>query len=221
VSILSPELESALVAAPAGARAVPSRRFERGCKRAFDISVASAALLVLGIPMLLIAIAIRLDSKGAALLTQRRVKRHGEIFSFYKFRTMHVASASIRLENQHDGPIFKMRDDPRRTRLGKFLRKSSLDELPNLMDVLLGHMSFVGPRPPLPDEVAAYNAREMRRLTVKPGITGLWQVSGRSTLSWDETVRLDIEYIESWSFWRDLVIILRTIPAVVFARGAY
>ncbi|MDE3095046.1 MAG: sugar transferase [Chloroflexota bacterium] len=201
------------------------RRIERCAKRALDVATAAIALAIASVPMLLIALAIKLDSRGPALLRQPRVKMGGEIFTFFKFRTMredadHV-SATADLENEHEGPIFKMREDPRRTRVGKFLRKSSLDELPNLFDVLLGHMSIVGPRPPLPHEVAAYDARELRRLSAKPGMTGLWQVSGRSLLSWDDTVRLDLEYIETWSLWRDLVIIARTLPAVILARGAY
>ncbi len=198
---------------------------QRSLKRAIDIVVAGTALLVLALPMLLISIAIRLESHGPAILRQRRVKMHGETFIFHKFRTMREDAddpqASLVLENEHDGPIFKMRADPRRTRLGAILRKTSIDELPNLFDVLVGHMSLVGPRPPLLHEVAAYDARELRRLAVKPGITGLWQVSGRSLLSWDEMVCLDIEYIATWSLWRDLLILIRTIPAVVLARGAY
>ena len=220
------ELEAARVLRDTvSARPRRDRRVQLACKRAMDIAIALAAILVLGVPMLLIALAIRFDSRGPVILRQRRVKAHGAIFTFFKFRTMREnadrLTHKIGLTNEHHGPIFKMRDDPRRTRIGKLLRKSSLDELPNLFDVLLGHMSIVGPRPPLPEEVAAYNARELRRLGVKPGMTGLWQVSGRSLLSWDDTVRLDVEYIETWSLWRDIVIIVRTLPAVIFARGAY
>jgi len=220
------ELETAHVLHEvASARPRAERPVLQGCKRAMDVLIALVALVLLAVPMLLIALAIRLDSPGPVILRQRRVKAHGTIFTFFKFRTMHEDAHEMTqragLTNEHHGPIFKMRNDPRRTRIGKLLRKSSLDELPNLFDVLLGHMSIVGPRPPLPEEVAAYNARELRRLAVKPGMTGLWQVSGRSLLSWDDTVRLDIEYIETWSFWRDLIIILRTVPAVILARGAY
>jgi lipopolysaccharide/colanic/teichoic acid biosynthesis glycosyltransferase len=220
------ELEAPRIADDARPRrAIRRLGLQLACKRAVDVAISFAALAVLAMPMLLIALAIKLDSRGPAILRQRRVKANGAIFTFFKFRTMredadHV-SALAGVTNEHHGPIFKMRDDPRRTRIGKFLRKTSLDELPNLFDVLIGHMSIVGPRPPLPDEVAAYNARELRRLAVKPGMTGLWQVSGRSLLPWDELVRLDIEYIETWSLWRDLLIIARTIPAVILARGAY
>jgi lipopolysaccharide/colanic/teichoic acid biosynthesis glycosyltransferase len=207
------------------AGAFEDQRIQRACKRAMDIIISFAALLVLLVPMGLIALAIRLDSRGPSLHPQRRVKRHGQIFPFYKFRTMREdadkITISAELANEHSGPIFKMKADPRRTRLGKFLRKSSIDELPNLFDVLMGHMSLVGPRPPLPHEVAAYNAIELRRLTVKPGMTGLWQVSGRSLLSWEDTVRLDLQYIDNWSLWRDIVILARTLPAVILARGAY
>ncbi len=202
-----------------------TQRVQRACKRAIDVTVSAAGILVLLVPMALIAIAIRLESRGPSLHPQRRVGRAGAIFPFYKFRTMREDADRLALDgglaNEHAGPIFKMRADPRRTRLGKLLRKTSLDEVPNLFDVLMGHMSLVGPRPPLPHEVAAYNARELRRLTVKPGMTGLWQVSGRSLLSWEDTVRLDLEYIETWSLWHDLVILVRTVPAVILARGAW
>ncbi|MHB8376680.1 MAG: sugar transferase [Dehalococcoidia bacterium] len=226
MSTIPRELEVArTIEEPLGRARAADHSVQRFFKRALDLVVALAAIVVLGIPMLLIALAIKLDSRGPAILRQPRVKVHGQIFTFFKFRTMREdaddIAVAVRLENEHNGPIFKMREDPRRTRVGRFLRKSSLDELPNLFDVLLGHMSIVGPRPPLPHEVAAYNARELRRLSVKPGMTGLWQVSGRSLLPWDDTVRLDIEYIETWSLWRDLVIIARTLPAVIFARGAY
>lgn len=201
------------------------RTWQIAAKRALDIVVVSIALIVLAVPMLLLAVVIRLESEGPALLRQIRVKRYGETFVFHKFRSMHDRAHERRDElagdNEHRGPIFKIRFDPRRTRLGAFLRRSSIDELPNLFDVLRGDMSLVGPRPPLPDEVADYDAWQLRRLGVKPGMTGLWQVEGRSLLSFDEMVRLDIEYIETWSLWKDLVILVRTIPAVVRARGAF
>jgi lipopolysaccharide/colanic/teichoic acid biosynthesis glycosyltransferase len=143
----------------------------------------------------------------------------------YKFRTM-VVDAERLLDglierNEGDGVLFKMRDDPRITRTGRWLRRFSLDELPQLINVLRGEMSLVGPRPPLPEEVAAYPSDMRRRLAVSPGLTGLWQVSGRSDLSWEETVRLDLRYVENWSFSLDLVILLRTLSAVCRSSGAY
>ncbi len=143
----------------------------------------------------------------------------------YKFRTMYVDAearlAEIRHLNQYDDVLFKIRDDPRVTRIGRILRRFSLDEIPQLVNVLLGQMSLVGPRPPLPREVAVYPADVRRRLAVKPGLTGLWQVSGRSDLPWEEAVKLDLRYVENWSFSLDLMILLRTLSAVCRASGAY
>jgi lipopolysaccharide/colanic/teichoic acid biosynthesis glycosyltransferase len=194
-------------------------------KRALDIGVASLALLILAVPMALIALAIVLDSKGPPIIRQKRVKARGQLFDMFKFRSM-VEGAEHRLsefaeQNVHDGPIFKIPDDPRRTRVGTFLRKTSLDELPNLLNVVRGDMSLVGPRPPLPREVVQYDSVQLRRLAVRPGMTGLWQISGRSILPFDEMVRLDLTYIERWSFWGDVVILAKTLPAVVSGRGAY
>jgi lipopolysaccharide/colanic/teichoic acid biosynthesis glycosyltransferase len=175
--------------------------------------------------MLLIVIAIMVDSRGGPIIRQRRVKTRGQLFDMFKFRSM-VENADDKVEefeeqNVHDGPIFKIPDDPRRTRVGALLRRTSLDELPNLFNVLRGDMSLVGPRPPLPREVVQYDSIQMRRLAVRPGMTGLWQISGRSLLPFDEMVRLDLTYIEQWSFWRDVVILVRTLPAVISCRGAY
>ena len=143
----------------------------------------------------------------------------------YKFRTMYLDAqarlAEIRHLNQYDHVLFKMRDDPRVTRVGRVLRRFSLDELPQLVNVLRGQMSLVGPRPPLPEEVAVYPADVRRRLAVRPGLTGLWQVSGRSDLPWEEAVKLDLRYVENWSFSLDLMILLRTLSAVCRASGAY
>ncbi|HEX9373224.1 MAG TPA: sugar transferase [Roseiflexaceae bacterium] len=194
-------------------------------KRAIDL-----ALILLAAPILLslagiIALAVRRDSPGPAIFRQQRVGKDGRTFIAYKFRTMVVDAearkADLALLNEADGPSFKMRDDPRMTRVGRFLRRSSLDELPQLWNVLRDEMSLVGPRPPLPEEVVQYDEWHFRRLEVKPGLTGLWQVLGRSDTSFDEMVRLDIYYAENWSPGMDLRILLETIPAVLSGKGAY
>lgn len=188
--------------------------------------VGAAVLLVLFAPVLAaVAVAVRLDSPGAVLHRQVRVGHQGRRFTLAKFRTMVADAEQLKHElaktNEHDGLMFKMRRDPRTTRVGRVLRRFSLDELPQLVNVLQGHMSLVGPRPPLPEEVAQYNEVELRRLSVKPGLTGLWQVSGRSDLSWDETVALDLHYVDNWSPGVDLGILSRTLRAVVEGNGAY
>jgi exopolysaccharide biosynthesis polyprenyl glycosylphosphotransferase len=199
--------------------------WQRVAKRALDITVA-ATLLVLAAPlMLLIALAIKLDSPGPVIFRQRRVGKDGRLFTFYKFRGM-VADAEARLHevahlNEVNGPIFKSRRDPRVTRVGRVLRRTSLDELPQLWNVLRGDMSLVGPRPPLPSEVAQYEPWQRDRLLAQGGITGLWQVSGRNLLGFEDMVRLDLEYITRWSLWLDLCILLRTVLVVLTARGAF
>jgi exopolysaccharide biosynthesis polyprenyl glycosylphosphotransferase len=187
-----------------------------------------AALLVLAFSPLLIAITvvIRTMSHGPAFFTQTRVGRNGEEFTVFKFRTMRVDAEqildSLKAHNQNaDGLLFKMKSDPRVTAEGKWLRRYSLDELPQLFNVLRGEMSLVGPRPPLPTEAARYGEDVRRRLLVKPGITGLWQISGRSDLDWDETVRLDLYYVENWSIPFDFLILWRTLFAVLEGKGAY
>jgi exopolysaccharide biosynthesis polyprenyl glycosylphosphotransferase len=194
-------------------------------KRTVDI-VGAALALTLGAPCLgLIAAAIRLDSPGPTIFRQTRVGANGKVFRMYKFRSMYEGAEQkldeIRDQSEVDGPIFKMRDDPRVTRVGRILRRASLDELPQFWNVLLGDMSLVGPRPPLPSEVAEYMEWHKKRLEVRPGVTGLWQVSGRSLLSFDEQCLLDIYYIENWSLWLDFKILVRTIPEVLFGNGAY
>ena len=173
----------------------------------------------------LIALAIKLDSKGPVLFAQIRVGKDEQLFSCYKFRSMRMGAEqeldNLLDKNEVDGPIFKIKDDPRVTKVGRFLRRTSLDELPQLFDVLLGHMSLVGPRPAIPSEVQRYQPWHKRRLEVSPGITGLWQVSGRSELTFDEQVLLDIYYIENWSPMLDIQILLRTIPKVLLREGAY
>lgn len=194
-------------------------------KRAFDLA-ASLILLVLAVPLwLLIALAIKLDSQGPVLFRQVRLGKGGKPFIAYKFRSMKVGAeeeiARLSALNEADGPIFKMKRDPRHTRVGRLLRRSSLDELPQLLNVIRGEMSLVGPRPPLPSEVEQYEPWHRKRLEVAPGMTGLWQVSGRSELPFDEMVLLDVYYVENWSLALDFTILLRTIPAVISGSGAY
>lgn len=194
-------------------------------KETFDRSSA-AVLLVLLFPFLIVVgLAVRLTSPGPALFKQVRVGLRGRHFRVFKFRTMAVDAeaqrAALLHRNEHDGLLFKMRDDPRVTRIGRSLRRWSIDELPQLWNVVRGDMSMVGPRPPLPGEVENYNHRVRRRLLVKPGMTGLWQVSGRSGLPWEEAVRLDLYYVENWSPSMDAIILMRTAAAVVRRRGAY
>ncbi|MFR9775184.1 sugar transferase [Micromonospora sp. MS34] len=190
-----------------------------------DRSIALVALLLLLPVLAVLALAIKLDSRGPVLFRQVRVGQGGREFCVFKFRTMVVNAdallADLAARNQTDGLMFKMRDDPRVTRVGRLLRKWSLDELPQLVNVLLGQMSLVGPRPPLPTEVARYDGDVARRLLVKPGMTGLWQVSGRSDLSWEDGIRLDLYYVENWSLAADLTILWKTFGAVVRSRGAY
>ncbi|NUO60262.1 MAG: sugar transferase [Hamadaea sp.] len=188
--------------------------------------VGAALLIGLLSPLFgFIAWRIRRDSPGPVLFRQVRVGRDGREFRIYKFRTMHVDAearlSELRHLNENDRVLFKIRDDPRVTDVGRWLRRLSLDELPQLFNVLAGQMSLVGPRPPLPQEVAMYHDDVLRRLAVKPGMTGLWQVSGRSDLPWEEAVRLDLRYVENWSLSLDLVILLRTLTAVVRTSGAY
>lgn len=193
--------------------------------RIFDLTVALIALAALSLLMIAIAVVVKLDSPGPVLFKQRRVGKNGKEFWFYKFRSM-VADAEARRAallqmNEASGPLFKIKNDPRITRSGRWLRKYSLDELPQLINVLLGDMSLVGPRPALPVEVAQYTSRQRRRLAVKPGITGLWQVSGRSDLPFDRSIELDLEYIERQSLWLYIKILWLTFPAVLQGRGAY
>jgi exopolysaccharide biosynthesis polyprenyl glycosylphosphotransferase len=194
-------------------------------KDLFDRCVAAAALILLFPLMLLLGATIWLHDRGPALFTQTRVGKDGRVFRIYKFRTMVVDAERRRAEllprNDHDGILFKLRRDPRVTAVGAHLRRWSVDELPQLLNVLLGDMSLVGPRPALPAEAAEYADHVRRRLVVKPGLTGLWQVSGRSDLSWEESVRLDLRYVENWSFALDLQIMWKTFSAMVRRSGAY
>ncbi len=186
---------------------------------------ATIALVLLSPVLLVVGLLVRLDSQGPAIYKQQRVGRDGRLFWMYKFRSMSVSAETDRTEliacNEADGVLFKIQQDPRVTRLGQRLRRWSIDEVPQLWNVVRGDMSLVGPRPALPDEVARYDVDPRRRLVVKPGCTGLWQVSGRSDLSWAESVRLDVRYVDNWSLGLDLSILLRTASAVLGRRGAY
>lgn len=208
-------------------RAAPSTGPARLAKELVERVLAALALLLLAPLLTVIALAVCRGSAGGPLFRQVRVGRDGRPFTMYKFRTMTVDAESRMLtlvtdnEADQDGVLFKMRSDPRVTRIGALLRRYSLDEVPQLVNVLRGNMSLVGPRPALPHEVARYDVDPRRRLAVKPGLTGLWQVSGRSDLSWEDTVRLDLHYVDNWSLWLDASIVCRTVRAVLGHRGAY
>ncbi|MEW5773555.1 MAG: sugar transferase [Thermodesulfobacteriota bacterium] len=194
-------------------------------KRILDYLGGLAGCLFLALAYPIVALAIRLDSPGPVFFTQQRVGRHGRLFTMYKFRTMHADAeqrkADLLAANEMSGALFKIADDPRVTRAGRFLRRSSLDELPQFLNVLKGEMSLVGPRPPTPDEVSCYQIHQCRRLSIRPGITGLWQVSGRSNLrDFENTVELDLAYIDGWRFWDDILILLRTVLVVFRGDGA-
>jgi len=200
------------------------RPWKLGVKRAMDIVLSLFSILVTAPLWLVAAIAIKLDSPGPILFIQKRSGRFGNPFPCMKFRTMRVDAEEVRKElvraNEMSGPVFKIRNDPRVTRVGKILRRYSIDELPQLLNVLLGHMSMVGPRPPLLDEVKQYEIDQRARLSMRPGITCLWQISGRNEIPFGDWVKMDIEYIERWSLLLDIHILLLTIPAVLTGRGA-
>ncbi|HUI47478.1 MAG TPA: sugar transferase [Acidimicrobiia bacterium] len=220
-----------LIARPLGRRPVlyiePVHRFgwRAVAKRGLDMALA-AFLLLLASPLLaIVAVLIKLESRGPVLFRQVRVGKDGELFEVFKLRTM-VADAELMLEsvrdkNEMDGPLFKMRDDPRVTRVGAFLRRTSIDELPQLWNVLSGQMSMVGPRPAIPAEVSQWSGDVGNRLRVKPGITGMWQVNGRSRSSFDDYVRLDLYYVDNWSLLADIAIVVKTVPTVLLRRGAF
>lgn len=194
-------------------------------KRALDIVVSALALVPIGLILPVLAALIKLDSPGPVFFLQERVGRDGRRFRMVKLRSMTTDAEqqldALKAQNEGSGLLFKMKQDPRVTRVGRVLRKLSLDELPQFWNVLVGDMSVVGPRPPLPNEVTAYDGTVFRRLYIKPGITGLWQISGRSDLSWDESVRLDLRYVENWSVMNDLQIMWRTAKVMVQPSGAY
>jgi exopolysaccharide biosynthesis polyprenyl glycosylphosphotransferase len=202
----------------------PSDETELAFKRALDVAV-SMLILVLTAPVLLIAaLAIRLGSPGSILFKQERIGLNGRIFTLYKFRTMiedaHERRGEVTHLNEMTGPVFKAKDDPRVTAVGRWMRRFSLDEIPQLWNVLKGDMSLVGPRPPIPEEVASYHRWHRRRLSMKPGLTCLWQISGRNQIDFDRWMQMDLQYIDNWSPSLDLKILLRTIPAVLSGRGA-
>jgi exopolysaccharide biosynthesis polyprenyl glycosylphosphotransferase len=203
----------------------PSNEAQLALKRALDV-VVSLMVLGLAFPLISIAaVAIKLSSPGSVLFKQRRIGLNGRMFTLYKFRTM-IADAHARRDevahlNEMSGPAFKAKDDPRVTPVGRWLRKFSLDELPQLWNVLKGDMSLVGPRPPIPEEVASYHRWHRRRLSMKPGLTCLWQISGRNEIAdFDRWMKLDLQYIDNWSPSLDMKILLRTIPAVLTGKGA-
>ena len=214
-----------------GVRVLPGawRSGQRAFRELLDRAAAAVLLVGLAPLLVVVAIAIRVDSKGSPLFVQTRVGRDGELFRMWKFRTMYLDAderlAQLRASREDaeagNDVMFKMRSDPRITRLGKWLRMSSIDELLQLVNVLLGQMSLIGPRPALPREVEQYDDVARRRLVVKPGITGLWQVSGRSNLTWEQSVNLDVDYVDNWSASKDMMIALRTVKAVVSRDGAY
>ncbi|MBJ6359784.1 sugar transferase [Paenibacillus sp. GCM10012307] len=207
-----------------------SRIRQRGlymlCKRALDVTASGVGLVLLSPLLLIVAICIKLeDPKGKVLFSQIRVGKQGQTFRMYKFRSM-VHDAEAQLEkllkhNEVEGAMFKMKDDPRITRIGRFIRKTSIDELPQLLNVLRGEMSLVGPRPPLPREVEAYTNYDRQRLAVTPGCTGLWQVSGRNELSFAQMVELDLKYIRNRSMLLDLKILVLTVKVILFPNSAY
>jgi lipopolysaccharide/colanic/teichoic acid biosynthesis glycosyltransferase len=218
-------LARTLVPAVTDARRREASFYLRSGKRVLDV-VGAAVGLVLAIPvMIAIAIAIKIESRGPVFYRSTRIGRGGRPFTFLKFRSMVDGADRHRQHlthlNECDGPVFKISRDPRVTGIGRFLRVTSMDEIPQFLNVLRGEMSLVGPRPPLPEEVTQYEPWQMRRLEVRPGLTCLWQISGRSRIGFREWMRLDLEYIKHQSFWLDLRILLRTIPAVMSRDGAY
>lgn len=229
VAFLAPELVSEAegpVLVPERARGRLGYRF---VKRMFDIVFSACVIAVLLVPSLLLCLAIRLESPGNPIYSQRRVGRigrNGEVYTFkmYKFRSMHKDAdarlAELKDLNEADGPLFKIKDDPRVTRIGKFIRKHSIDELPQFVNCFIGQLSTVGPRPPLPGEVAQYDERAMQRLSVKPGLTGYWQVRGRSDTSFDDMVALDLKYIDERSIVTDLKVVAKTLKVMLDGKGA-
>jgi exopolysaccharide biosynthesis polyprenyl glycosylphosphotransferase len=194
-------------------------------KRAMDVVISGLGIILVSPLFFIVAVTIKLTSSGPVLFTQKRVGQNGRKFKFYKFRTMYKGAekklSELEAQNEMSGPIFKMKKDPRITPVGKILRKFSIDELPQLFNVFVGHMSLIGPRPPVPEEVKQYNPWQRRRLSMRPGITCLWQVNGRNKIDFEEWMKLDLEYIDNWSPWLDFKILLKTIPAVISGRGAY
>jgi len=205
-------------------QSVQSKPVEMAFKRLFDIVSSGVALWVLAPMLLVVAAMVKLTSRGPLLFRQQRVGLHGRPFQMLKFRTMvenaEALKAQLAQQNEMDGPVFKMKKDPRITSIGRVLRKFSIDELPQLINVLRGDMSVVGPRPPVPNEVAKYEPWQRRRLSVRPGLTCIWQVSGRNEISFEQWMYMDLQYIDTWSFTKDIGLILKTFPVVLTGRGA-
>ena len=208
----------------------------QAAKRALDITISLATLILASPLLLLTVLAIKLDSRGPVFFVQRRVGLNGRTFPMIKFRSMRtdndasqhkaylkglIKGGEAQAVDEQGKPVYKIKSDPRVTRVGRFIRKTSIDELPQLVNALLGHMSLVGPRPPIEYEVAEYEDWHLNRLHIRPGLTGLWQVSGRNRLSFEQMVRLDIDYIENWSLWLDLKILLKTIPVLLKSGEGY
>lgn len=218
-----PEVEA--VKESMSVRLVPTVRVPYAtAKRMVDICGSLFAFMA-GFPLfLIVALLVKFTSRGPVLFKQTRVGEGGRLFTCYKFRSMYIDAearqAELRHLNEVSGPVFKIKNDPRITPVGRVIRKASLDELPQFLNVLRGEMSLVGPRPAIPSEVAKYGRRELGRLAVKPGLTCLWQIGGRSSVDFDRWVELDLAYIRTMSFWGDLLILLKTVPAVLTARGA-
>jgi lipopolysaccharide/colanic/teichoic acid biosynthesis glycosyltransferase len=212
------------VAAP-GLGLLHAASWQIAVKRLMDIVASALAIVVLTPLLVAVALLIGLTSRGSVFYVQERVGRSGEPFRMLKFRSMYRDAHERRDEhaemNIHEGPIFKIRDDPRITPVGRVMRRLSIDELPQFVNVLMGSMSLVGPRPALPEEFLDYTERERRRLLVKPGVTCIWQVSGRSDVDFDTWIDMDIEYIQEWSLRMDLMLLVKTLPAVITGRGAY
>ncbi len=205
-------------------RRTPTSEARLAAKRILDFTGALIGIILAGPIMIAAAIAIRVTDPGPVLFRQVRAGRNGRTFTMLKFRSMVMDAEKRKAElmhlNEMDGPVFKIQRDPRITSVGRFIRKTSIDELPQLFNILWGDMSLVGPRPPLPSEVDQYEAWQRRRLSVKPGLTGMWQVSGRNQIDFDEWMQMDLDYIDNWSLWLDIKIILKTVPAVVLRSGA-
>jgi lipopolysaccharide/colanic/teichoic acid biosynthesis glycosyltransferase len=201
------------------------KHFQMAFKRVVDVAVASSLLLLLAVPLVIVAIMVKLDSPGPVFYPHDRIGHHGRKFRMFKFRSMFVdaekAKAGLLSQNETDAPLFKMKHDPRRTRVGNLIRRFSIDEFPQLINVVQGHMSLVGPRPALPEEAAAYSDYHAHRVIAVPGMTGLWQVSGRSLLPFEQMVELDVRYARDWSVWLDIFIIVKTIPVILGGKGAY
>jgi len=202
----------------------PVSRWKRALKRVIDVVVSSILLILFSPLFLVISVLIKLTSKGPVLFNQKRAGYHNRVFTMLKFRSMLEGAEELRADleyrNEMDGPVFKIREDPRVTRLGRFLRRSSIDELPQLINVLKGDMSLVGPRPPVPEEVEQYDPWQRRRLSVKPGLTCFWQVSGRNRIPFQEWMKLDLKYVDNWSLGLDMILLLKTIRAILEGPGA-